>query len=85
METTDRVYIVGIEYVWKGSIEDFNVCVFANEADTIEFLNNHTADEFTANPSPDFIVNIFPFGDNPYAYFDPSPALEAAVEAANNR
>lgn len=84
MQTTDRVYIVGIEYVWNGSIEDFNVCVFANEEDVINFLNNHTADEFTANPSPDFIVDIRPFGD-PYVYFDPSPALEAAVEAANNR
>lgn len=86
---TDRVYVIGIEYCYhastgKAAYDNYNLVIFPDEESTIAFLNNHKVDEFTSQDRADFTVSILPFGD-PDGYYDASPELEAAVDAANSR
>lgn len=83
MFETDRVYIVELETCYEGDFFRSPLVVFPDEKSTIAFLNSHTPTDFAVDQA-DFIVSILPFGD-PYGVYDPSPELESAVDAANDR
>ena len=79
-------YIIQTEHYDDFDCSTYNVAVFLNERDAIDFLLNHNTTEFAGYEGdvPQFCIEVIGIGGiNDFR--DPSDELQAAVDAANER